>query len=277
MQNQLFFRILIILIVVICLLYIFQSHIGLSSSFAVLINNCAKSYHESDGLICESNELWNERKILYQIQDKLNLRKLPSSPYFLKNWEPNFHCSHARRIGKMGDGGKWICDLFQLRSRPNCLVYSAGSHGDFSFEMDLKNYLPNCEIHTFDMNLYRCPKNVCVFHKVRLGNGQPASISQSWPMIVENLGHKGRRIDVFKIDVEGGEFQFFPTIFQSSNHSHPQQILVEIHPKTVEGTHSLFELLRKNNYAIFSKDPNIVSRATLFEYAFLKLNSQFFE
>lgn len=277
MQNQWLIRILIILVIITFLLYKFLPNTWFSSSLFFGNTNCLKSYHESDGFICESDELWNERKVLYQIQDKLNLRKLPSAPYFLKNWEPNFHCSHARRIGQMGDGGKWICDLFRLKARSKCLVYSAGSSGDFSFEMDLKHYLPNCEIHTFDVRLYRCPKNVCVFHQLILGNGQSSGNSQNWQMIIDKLGHRGRTIDVFKIDIEGGEFSFFPTIFQASNDSLPQQILVEVHPKNVPQTHGFFELLRNNNYVIFNKEPNIRSHATLFEYAFLKLNSAFFQ
>ncbi|CAF5157758.1 unnamed protein product, partial [Rotaria sp. Silwood1] len=56
--------------------------------------------------------------------------------FFLSNWEPNFHCSHASRIGNMGDGGKWVCDLYRLKSRRDCLIYSAGSHGTFSFETE---------------------------------------------------------------------------------------------------------------------------------------------
>ena len=277
MQNQWLIRILIILVIITFLAYKFQSYLWPPSSFFSRNNNCTQSYRESNGFICESDELWHERKILYQIQDKLNLRKPPSAPYFLKNWEPNFHCSHARRIGQMGDGGKWICDLFRLRMRSNCLVYSAGSSGDFSFEVNLKYYLPNCEIHTFDVRVYRCPKNVCTFHQLALGSGQSPGNSQNWQMIIDNLGHRKRMIDVFKIDIEGGEFQFFPTIFQASNDSHPRQILVEVHPKTVVQTHSFFELLRANNYVIFNKEPNVRSRASLFEYAFLKLNSAFFQ
>jgi hypothetical protein len=96
-------------------------------------------------------------------------------------------------------------------------------------------------------------------------------------MIIKELGHEKRSIDVFKIDIEGGEFNFFPSIFQSSKTSYPRQILVEIHPKNDPDTHRLFDLLRANNYVIFSKEPNVISRASLFEYAFLKLNDQFFK
>src|SRR5690348_9772251 len=99
----------IFIVISIFLIYQFQSYFWSLSSF-IKTNNCLQSSIESDNFICESDELWNERKLLYRIQDKLNMQKLPSSPFFLSNWEPNFHCSHAHRIGRMGDGGKWVCD-----------------------------------------------------------------------------------------------------------------------------------------------------------------------
>jgi hypothetical protein len=275
MQYQSFIKGFIILGIIIFVVYKFQLHSQSPLAF-LKTKNCVKSMMESNDFICEPDNLWNERKVLYRIQDDLNLKKLPSSPFFMKNWEPNFHCSHARRIGRMGDGGKWVCDLFRLQNRSDCIVYSAGSSGDFSFEVDLKKYLPNCEIHTFDLGRYQCPKNVCTFHQLLLGNGKNRN-SRTWSMIIKELGHVNRPIDVFKIDIEGWEFQFFPSIFQSPEISYPRQILVEIHPKNIPDTHRFFELLRNNNYVIFSKDPNVVSRAVLFEYAFLRLNSQFFE
>ncbi len=276
MQYQLFIRGFIILAIVIFILYKLQWHSWSSLPF-VKTTNCVKSMLESNDFICESDHLWNERKILYRIQDELNMKKLPSSPYFLKNWEPNFHCSHARRIGMMGDGGKWVCDLFRLQNHSNCLVYSAGSNGDFSFEVDMKKYLPNCEIHTFDFGLYNCPENICIFHQLLLGDGKSPNNSKTWPMMIKELGHENRSIDVFKIDIEGGEFKFFPSIFQASKTSYPRQILVEIHPPNDPETHRFFDLLRTNNYVIFSKEPNVMMRATLYEYAFLKLNPLFFK
>jgi hypothetical protein len=31
-------------------------------------------------------------------------------------------------------------DLFCLENRPDCLIYSAGSNGDFSFEVDMQKF-----------------------------------------------------------------------------------------------------------------------------------------
>jgi hypothetical protein len=276
MQQQLLIQILILLAVGSILIYKLQFYSSPLSSF-LKTNHCSKSLHESDNFICESDELWNERKVLYHIQDKLNMQKPSSSPFFLSNWEPNFHCSHARRIGKMGDGGKWVCDLFRLQNHSDCLVYSAGSHGDFSFESHMKRSLPNCEVHTFDSKLYTCPKDVCVFHQITLGNGTFPRGSKSWPMMVKELGHQNRLVDVFKIDIEGGEYGFFPSVFNISKTPCPRQILVEVHPQAAQTIHGFFELLRANNYVIFNKEPNILAGPKFFEYTFLKLNSRFFQ
>lgn len=51
--------------------------------------------------------------------------------------------------GKVGDGGKWICDAHRIREQEECLVYSIGSNNDFSFEASvLKDIGQHCEIHT---------------------------------------------------------------------------------------------------------------------------------
>ncbi|CAF3396178.1 unnamed protein product [Rotaria socialis] len=240
-------------------------------------NDCRLSLIESDNFICESNAVWNERKTVYETQDKENMKKRNSNIFFLSNWEPNFHCSHARRIGQMGDGGKWVCDPHRLKARPNCLIYSAGSNGDFGFEVHMKNVMPHCEIHTFDQRRYTCPQNVCIFHQITFGNGTHPNNSKSWATILEELGHTQRKIDVLKIDIEGGEYSFFSFLMQSSTKSLPQQILVEVHPNKPNNIHAFFELLRKHHYAIFNKEPNLIAGSQFFEYAFFKLNSEFFK
>ncbi|CAF0723459.1 unnamed protein product [Adineta steineri] len=239
-------------------------------------NDCQQSLNESDGFICESNYLWNKRKYIYQTQEKKNLIRRPNSYYFASNWEPNFHCSHAERIGAMGDGGKWICDLFRMKSQNNCLIYSAGSSGDFSFEIHMKKVLPHCEIHTFDKNLYLCPTNTCIFHQIMFGTDIQLNNSETWSTIIQKLSHRHRFIDVLKIDIEGGEYSFLPQIFNSIKNIWPRQILVELHPINVTIIEGIFDLMRKNNYVIFNKENNVDGGPYFFEYGFLKLNPQFF-
>ena len=54
-----------------------------------------------------------------------------------------------RRLGRRGDGGKWVCDPHRISRQSSCLVYSFGSSEEYSFEQDVVNKL-KCEVHTFD-------------------------------------------------------------------------------------------------------------------------------
>ena len=75
--------------------------------------------------------------------------------YFQTLHEPSFNCNFEERLGRAGDGGKWICNPETirngLRNKDGCLVYSVGSNGDTSFETAIHEQLSKeCEIHTFD-------------------------------------------------------------------------------------------------------------------------------
>ena len=75
--------------------------------------------------------------------------------FYQNNYEPDFVCQHERRIGKLGDGGKWICDPHRIRDQEDCLVYSVGSNDDFSFEQSVLNEIGHhCEIHTVSVSLH---------------------------------------------------------------------------------------------------------------------------
>ena len=239
--------------------------------------SCLLSSTESYGFICEPDLLWIERKRVYHNQDKKNMHRSSDPAIFRSNWEPNFHCTYAERIGRMGEGGKWICDLARLKARHNCLVYRAGSRGEFSFEFELKQAMPHCEIHTFDMDKYLCSNNICSFHHIVLGDGNVPRGSKSWLMVLKGLQHSHRVVDILKIDIDGGEYIFLANMFkQNVTRNFPRQILVEIHKTSSNIIHKLFELLRSHGYAIFQKEPTLVGSFNYCEYGFIKLDPNFF-
>jgi Methyltransferase domain len=81
--------------------------------------------------------------------------RLPANHFFQEQFEPNFYCRHERRMGRQGDGGKWVCDPHRIQNAKNCLVYSVGSNDDVSFEQAVKSEIgSHCEIHSFDMAKY---------------------------------------------------------------------------------------------------------------------------
>ncbi|CAF4547309.1 unnamed protein product, partial [Didymodactylos carnosus] len=212
--------------------------------------DCQLSLYESDRYFCEPDPDWNERKNVYNMQNRRNLLKTTHSLFFLTNWEPNFHCTFERRLGHIGDGGKWVCDPYRLQNKTSCLVYSAGSNGEFSFEQDLKSLLPNCEIYTFDRGIYNCPINICTYRQALIGNGIDNG-TKTIEMLMRELNHQERELDILKMDIEGSEYSLFMQMFNSTstNEVYPRQILFEIHigQRADHITHQIFDDLRISN------------------------------
>jgi hypothetical protein len=117
-----------------------------------------------------------------------------------------------------GDGPKWICNPHRIReTRPDCLVYSIGSNGQYDFEEGMLQELStngrSCEIHVFDFGGYERPEDAARnihYHQWGLeGSEEKSTIKRkmmSFPDIVKALGHEERTIDILKIDCEGCEW-----------------------------------------------------------------------
>lgn len=250
--------------------------------------DCKLSRMESDEFFCEADEDWNRRKELFYLQHNRNRFLNSEWMFFQDNYEPTFSCRFEQRLGINGDGGKWICDPYQLQNSKPCLIYSLGSNGEFSFENETKRYLPNCEIHTFDMKVFNCTE-MCTFHQVRIGNG--SAETKTLRMIMSELNHINRPIDILKVDVEGSEYEFFDDLFNTNDYltQHIRQILVEIHLGAVKrkvGNHTvvdyakihrLFDLFHRYHFVLFHKEVNLYNPHSAFEFSFIKLNEKFFQ
>ena len=265
-----------LLVIVILTIYIFQNVLNCPPSELKLNRNCQISLEESDYFVCESDEVWRQRKETFHKQNKVNSIRRKSGFFFFDNWLQNFHCSNAERIGTMGEGGKWVCDPFKFKSRPDCLIYSVGSNGEFSFEIEMKKLMPHCEIHTFDKDYHPYPNDTCIFHSIKFGNDDHTMNTRNWTSILKELNHTNRIIDLLKMDIEGDEYSFFPLIFVGPEISFPKQILVELHPQNDTTVHEFFEEMRRRGYVIFSKEENILAGPWFYEYSFLRLNQRFF-
>ena len=117
-----------------------------------------------------------------------------------------------KRYGDRGDtdGGKWLCNLDALRAAPGCIIYSLGSNGDFSFEIEML-VETSCEIYTFDCTVSdaRLAKVLpgldkrIHYNSVCLGERNFVDPQRrkfaTLPSIVKSLGHK--RIDLLKVCV----------------------------------------------------------------------------
>lgn len=100
--------------------------------------------------------------------------------------------------------------------------------------------------------------------------------------IMSELGHTGRRIDIFKIDCEGCEWNSYKDFI--SENVDIRQIQIEIHgaankPEDVTLSKFFQELLDRG-FVPFYKEANSLPAArpagTLFEYAFIRFDRRIF-
>jgi hypothetical protein len=144
---------------------------------------------------------------------------------------------------------KYVCgvsNLGKLLSRP-CIVYSFGSWDEISFEVGLHAYAPHCEVHVFDPvkipdKISQTRYNFTSHHYgVRAQDGSGGKTVKS---IMESLGHD--HIDIFKIDIEGGELEILPYMERSGLFQVIDQIAPEFH--SVLGLDSMMKLLARNGF-----------------------------
>jgi hypothetical protein len=185
----------------------------------------------------------------------------------------------------MADGPKWVCDPHRIATQKECLVYSVGSNGKAEFEKAVKEEIGNhCEIHTFDVEDYNkrngyfkdALKGYSEFHHWGFGTEEQAkknpNTTKTLTQTMDELGHVGRSIDIFKIDCEWCEWFIWPEFLSVDM----RQILVETHNAPMPNARDMFFGLHDAGYVIFSKEANYENAAGGVEYAFLKLSTDFF-
>lgn len=136
----------------------------------------------------------------------------------LHNMIPNFDCPNVMGMGNPRSGeSKYVCNPQRLtypNKSPDCLIYSFGCAGDYSWEDSVVRMHPNreCEIHVFDPapSFKRAgdveDKNIH-YHAWGLLSTYDNSKSVVWPKgrgggfktfpeTLELLGHQNRTIDI---------------------------------------------------------------------------------
>jgi hypothetical protein len=205
---------------------------------------------------------------------------------------PDYNCpSLKERIGRIGDGGKWVCGMRRFSEGRQCLVYSLGSAGDTTFEEEFLNRT-ECEVHTFDPSLPPDTQDAVlgreglIFHSVGIGGAQYRQLSsdapesssnvQSLQAVMEGLGHVW--LDVLKIDIEGHEWGLLSEYYATPDANLPAtQLLVEFHfPDNAAIVWQVFDMLLADNFRVFASEPNYYCgdgccAKNLIEYAFIKV------
>lgn len=189
-----------------------------------------------------------------------------------ENWEPSIRCLFEKRIGKIGDGGKHICDPdCLLKSYPNCTVFSIGSNNDFSFEIAIKPYCDH--IHTFDHTVnHPTPPNGVIFHKWGVGKYPHKNFKNLLRLTNVKFVH------ILKVDIEGFEYDFFTRPQIEFMKSTVQQIILEMHinVQPIKKTIQLVNELTDAGFYPFSKEPNIqFSNGECFEISLININKNF--
>lgn len=198
------------------------------------------------------------------------------SRWLNENWHPYFSCPSETMIGQIGDGHKYVCNVHRLAKLEDCLVYSVGSDGDFSFEDALLKLAPNCEVHTFDFGNYaetlrtKWPNTTTTLHqwgmvgKVENKTDKVKTLEET----IRLLGHEDRRIDILKVDCEFCEWAAYQDWLDVPNDI--TQILVETHTVKTK----FFQDMWDAGYVIFHKEPNLLWNAGC-EWSYLKLAKSF--
>jgi len=146
-----------------------------------------------------------------------------------------------------------------------------------------------CEIHIFDMGDYekKMPTELKAhYHQWGLkkqkdtgkGTNKKVAGKEYFGLkdTIKKLGHdKLETIDIFKIDCEGCEWETFGD-WMDPDIPNLQQILVEVHGAPKKHALKFFDGLKDAGYATFHKEPNIQFDSGCIEYAFLKLDKEFF-
>ena len=262
------------------------------------------AYQESLGFFTDiPNDAWRRRRNIthgraHYAHVNLRLRRFrrPVAWYQI-NWDPDFACVHEDKIGGNNDGHGWVCDPHRLRDKPDCLVYSVGSNNtNFMFELHMKRLLPNCDIHIFDpadsttgmkgagLDATYHPWGLAASYTTKQSDTENSQVThlvsdsarkgkfRTLEDTMEELGHTGRRVDIFKIDCEGCEWKTHKDFLKQDI----RQILVETH-EVVPSSMDFFDDIHDAGYVMFHKEPNIQHAAgRCIEFAFLKLAPEFF-
>ena len=205
--------------------------------------------------------------------------------FWQENYDPEFTCPFEEKFGGLGDGGKWVCDHHRI-SKTDCLVYSIGSHGDFTFETDVFNKISkSCEIHTFDRDDHFNNKNFpelakkagVEFHHTMLGEPTKKYLNaKRFKKIIPDLKHEGRTIDLLKIDCEGCEWDQYLQWIEDFKETGVtvRQILIEVHDSPLPMVADFFTKMLEYGFVIFHKEANFLN-ANCVEFGFVLLDKEF--
>jgi hypothetical protein len=176
-------------------------------------------------------------------------------PYTLWDFFPaTYTCPHdIQRVGRLGDGGKWVCGMSLYEAKPapavsqqkssphpETIIYSFGVNDESTFEAEMLARIPSAQIFAYDFSVKsfgpQLPPSYSArahFSQVGLGakdefNKSPQFFTLSTLMAQNNHSY----IDILKIDIEGSEYAAFDAFMDSCDAAGIMpigQVMIELH------------------------------------------------
>lgn len=177
-------------------------------------------------------------------------------PYTVWDFFPaTYSCPHdIQRVGRLGDGGKWVCGMSLYEARPapatsriqsakadkETVIYSFGVNDESTFEAEMLARIPSAQIYAFDFSVDGFGPQIASkyasrahFSKVGLG---PRDEEQAFVKFftLQSLMEQNKHtyIDILKIDIEGGEYEAldsFMDAFVKEEKLPVGQVMIELH------------------------------------------------
>jgi len=174
------------------------------------------------------------KKIVKQIQQY----RMPLKDSGVSIWDlfyPSFTCPFTvERLGRVGDGGKWVCGFLERVARKSpCLIYSFGIGEETTFEEEILQRTTDCTIRMFDHTIQLPPLLVQKYPGRAFW--YPLGISNETSDRMRTLknimdANRDESIDVLKIDTEGAEWDSLRQVLKDFPNTLPfSQLLLEIH------------------------------------------------
>jgi hypothetical protein len=192
----------------------------------------------------------------------------------------SFDCPYSvERMGRVGDGGKWVCGLELFQNHP-CIVYSFGVSGDSSFEAEVVQRT-NRLIFAFDGSVSKLGPQISTpqaKHRVKffekfVGNSDSET---HWTLgsMMRQLGHSW--VDIVKMDIEGAEFPVLDQVMDEFKEEGLPfgQLQLEIHAGEFKDLYQFWERLEfaglrpfmneiNHNPCVHGRKPNLCEHSFL--------------
>lgn len=162
-----------------------------------------------------------------------------TGPAWWQNWwEPCTQCHTRLRVGRQGDGGKWLCIQGNLSK-----VVSVGSNNEFSYENDMHARFQS-RVAVYDHTSSPINLPWLTYHKLAMTRARMTNVAAHAP-------------NVLKIDCEGCEYDVFDYHNLKLLHSAGTQIQIEVHYDRKK-TPALWRLFESAGYYAAHKEANLL-------------------